>query len=235
MKIDFHVHTDRSPDGIHNVRTTVKHAKKTGLDAIAITDHQRHFSCREARALSRELDFLVIPGIEGGNIAFGSHWIGLGIDEIPQPDGIDAILTRITAEGGVSIAPHPHSLTGFTNYAELAFDAVETLNATDRLSNLRVRNRRKLPEVAGSDAHAAYMIGYAWTELPPCDSVEEVLDAVRKGDCAPAGDLIPAHQKVRYWGEVVGRNIICNPSVFVANLQHSFGIGRRVVETDDPR
>jgi predicted metal-dependent phosphoesterase TrpH len=235
MKIDFHVHTDRSPDGIHSVRTTVKHAKKTGLDAIAITDHQRHFSCREAEALSRELDFLVIPGIEGGNIAFDSHWIGLGIDEISQPGDIDAILTHITAEGGVSIAPHPHSLTGFANYAELAFDAVETLNATDRLSNLRVRNTRGLPEVAGSDAHAAYMIGYAWTELPPCENVEEVLEAVRKGACAPEGGLIPAHQKVRYWGEVIGRNIIGNPTAFVANLQLAFGARPPVVETDEPR
>ena len=38
-KIDFHVHTSYSPDAFNDPFKIVKHAKRKGLDGIAITDH----------------------------------------------------------------------------------------------------------------------------------------------------------------------------------------------------
>jgi predicted metal-dependent phosphoesterase TrpH len=37
--IDFHVHTDRSPDGRSSLKAIAAAAKKRGLDAIAVADH----------------------------------------------------------------------------------------------------------------------------------------------------------------------------------------------------
>ena len=131
MKADFHVHTNRSVDGVHSPRVMVKCAKKAGLDTIAITDHGRLFPWIEARRLTREFGLLVIPGIEGGDIAVQKHWIALGISAVPQELSIRQILSHIRNDAGLSIAPHPHTRLGFSDYATLGFDAVEALNATE--------------------------------------------------------------------------------------------------------
>ena len=161
MHVDFHVHTNRSVDGVHSPREMVKYAKSVRLDAIAITDHNRLFSWKEARRLSKEFNIVVIPGIEGGNIAIQKHWIALGIERCIEDFGILKILNDIRTEAGLSVAPHPHTHQGYENYAELGFDAVESLNGTEPKANARIRNIRGIPEVAGSDAHSFPMMGFS--------------------------------------------------------------------------
>ena len=100
MKVDFHVHTSRSVDAVASPRQVVKYAKKLGLDAIAITDHNRLFPHALARQLSREFGLLVIPGMEGGNIAIRKHWIALGISRPFESLSIDTVLSFIRNEGG---------------------------------------------------------------------------------------------------------------------------------------
>ena len=39
LKIDFHVHSSLSPDGIDSLDALVEAAKKAGLDGIALSDH----------------------------------------------------------------------------------------------------------------------------------------------------------------------------------------------------
>jgi predicted metal-dependent phosphoesterase TrpH len=216
--IDFHVHTSRSPDGIHSPRETVKFAKQAGLDAIAITDHNRLFPRREAQALSKEFELLVIPGIEGGNIAFENHWIALGIDELPQKNDIGSVLDYILEERGLSIAPHPHSRTGYADYAALGFDAVEAINGTDRLSNILLNNIHNVPEISGSDAHAGYLLGYVWTEVAGATTVDELFGEVEKGRCAARGAIIPLHRRLHYYGEVVSRGVVGEPVAFFSSM-----------------
>jgi DNA polymerase III alpha subunit (gram-positive type) len=66
LRIDLHVHTRRSLDGVHSIRSIAKYACKIGLDAIAITDHNILLPKNLARDISREFGILVIPGVEGG-------------------------------------------------------------------------------------------------------------------------------------------------------------------------
>lgn len=67
---DMHIHTTAS-DGFFSVRDIIGMAKDIGLDGIAITDHDTVASLDEAAALSKELKFPVISGIE-----FSSDWQG---------------------------------------------------------------------------------------------------------------------------------------------------------------
>jgi len=39
LKIDLHIHSQYSTDGLSKPESIVKRAKKKGLDGIAITDH----------------------------------------------------------------------------------------------------------------------------------------------------------------------------------------------------
>lgn len=61
--IDLHVHTIAS-DGDFTVREIVKKAKAIGLAGIAITDHDTVSGLTEIKKISKEEDFLIIPGIE---------------------------------------------------------------------------------------------------------------------------------------------------------------------------
>ena len=39
FKVDLHVHTDNSPDGVHSPMFVCEHSVKNSLRAVAMTDH----------------------------------------------------------------------------------------------------------------------------------------------------------------------------------------------------
>ena len=79
-EIDLHVHTTAS-DGTEQPRETVELAKKKGLKAIAITDHNTVLGCREAMAAGEELGIEVVPGIEfGTKYGIAVHMLGYYLD-----------------------------------------------------------------------------------------------------------------------------------------------------------
>ncbi|MEN6444334.1 MAG: PHP domain-containing protein [Methanoregula sp.] len=219
MNVDFHVHTNRSVDGVHSPRAMVKCARAAGLDAIAITDHNRLFPWIEAQRLAKEFGVLVIPGIEGGDIAIQKHWLALGIMVPPAGWAIKSVLRRIRNQGGLCVAPHPHTRLGYGNYAALGFDAVESLNGAEPGSNRQVRNVTHIPEVAGSDAHAGPMLGTVWTEVDAEGTAEDVLEAVRHGRCTPAGTTIPGRDILNYYYLYAVHRVILSPLDAFASLR----------------
>jgi len=202
LKIDFHTHTCCSPDAVHGIRPMIRQAKRVGLDGIAITDHNRLLDQKTANQLSKEFDILVLPGVEGGKIASGKHWLGIGISSIPQEFSINNIVSRINDDGGIAIAPHPWTGRGFRSFEKHGFNAVETLNGTTPFSNSLIKNSGHIPEVGGSDAHTACMLGYSWTEVDASHSVDDILQAVIRGLCRPAGGIVPWWCHPMYWGQL---------------------------------
>ena len=63
MTIDLHVHSHYS-DGTKSPAELVCLASKTGVSAIALTDHDTMDGVAEAQAVSEEYDVEVIPGVE---------------------------------------------------------------------------------------------------------------------------------------------------------------------------
>lgn len=191
MKVDLHIHTKNSKDAIHDIKVIIKRAKKVGLSAIAITDHNKLFSEKRAKELSRQYEILIIPGIEIGKLRFQNHILALNINKLPDFKNTEEILELIEEENGLSIAPHPFSRIGFNNYKQYKFHAVEAKNGINWLSNIRYKSQSKIPELANSDAHAAYMLGYTWTETEDAETIEQVLENIRKGKCKPCGRFVP--------------------------------------------
>jgi hypothetical protein len=228
MKVDFHVHTNRSVDAVHTPREMVKQAKKTGLDAIAITDHNQLFPAGEARRLTREFGLVVIPGIEGGNIAVQKHWIALGISRQINRMQILEILASIRQESGLSIPPPPHGRLGFGDYAGLGFNAVESLNGSEPASNRQVKNDGHIPEVAGSDSHALPMLGFCWTEVEADGTIDSILEAVRRGRCRPAGSTIPLPDYLRFYFLYLRYRILREPTAAYAAARKVIRDIRRV-------
>ncbi len=63
MRIDLHTHSNRS-DGTDPVDVLIAHAKRDGLDVIALTDHDTADGWAEGRRAAEELGIGFVPGIE---------------------------------------------------------------------------------------------------------------------------------------------------------------------------
>ncbi len=63
MRIDLHTHSNRS-DGTDPVDVLIAHAKRGGLDVIALTDHDTADGWAEGRTAAEELGIGFVPGIE---------------------------------------------------------------------------------------------------------------------------------------------------------------------------
>jgi predicted metal-dependent phosphoesterase TrpH len=197
-RIDLHVHSHFSMDGVSSPEELIAAAKSTGLDGFAITDHN---TCEAvdymiAQGLMRDdgrpVDgFLVIPGIEV--TTSDGHLLCLGAR---LPDGLrglpaDEVCRRAQAAGAMCIAPHPYDLfrAGIRESVldRLPLDGLEVFNAATTLKRhnrkaYEYATRRGLPMTAGSDAHHAGAIGVACTIVEPEEfTVAGVLASLRRG------------------------------------------------------
>src|SRR4030065_2448846 len=104
VKAALHVHSTYSSDSIITPKELVFYAKKRGLTAVALTDHNQ---VDGARKIARETDFLIIPGTEVSSL--GGHIVGLNVDGV-LPIGLsaDETVDKIHRAGGVAIACHPY-------------------------------------------------------------------------------------------------------------------------------
>lgn len=196
INVDLHVHTTYSKDSLITPKDLIYYAKKRGLNAVAVTDHNY---LEGAYKIAKETEFLVIPGMEVSSE--DGHIVALNVKEL-IPRGLSAVETveRIHKADGVAIACHPYaSFKGCLREKICStFDAIEVINARAipfKRSVKRAEEKAKsmsLPRVAGTDAHYGPQIGYGYTVIEaPELSVEAVLKAIIKGDCQPFGQAVP--------------------------------------------
>jgi predicted metal-dependent phosphoesterase TrpH len=198
LRIDLHVHSFFSADGVSRPEDLVASARAAGLNGFAITDHN---TCDAVdymigRGLMRAdgqpvNDFLVIPGIEVTTA--DGHLLCLGCVLPSSLKGMpSAEVCRLAQEaGGIAVAPHPYDLfrAGIRESVldALPLDGLEVFNAATTLKRHNRKaydyaQRRGLPMTAGSDAHHAGAVGVACTIVETDDfSVRGVLEAMRRG------------------------------------------------------
>ena len=199
LKLDLHVHTNRSSDAFTLPKDLAAICRDRGLDGLAITDHNVL-----AADLSDEIT--ILPGIEISTL--DGHVIGLGLSEtIPQGLTADETIRRITDLHGVSIIPHPYDLLRSSvrpHLLEVRPDAIEVINSSSFLHSVTWKRARKFaeqgnyPMTAGSDSHIPPTIGRAYTEIE-CISNDtgSVLTALRAGSVNPVGSPVRMTERVR--------------------------------------
>ncbi len=201
VKADLHVHTVYSADSIITPKELVFYAKKRGLNAVAVTDHNK---VEGALKIAKETDFLVIPGIEVSSR--DGHIVGLNIHEaIPRGLSADETVERIHQAGGIAIACHPFALFkgSIGKHVTAKFDAVETINSSSfpfrRASRKahELAENFKLPKVAGTDAHYAPVIGFAYTVIDSELNTETITKAITQGRCQPFGRALPVSVRIQ--------------------------------------
>ncbi len=186
LKADLHVHTTAS-DGRCNIDELISRAKKCGLDAMAICDHNM---CTPLP----ETDFILIPATEiSTNVG---HVVGLYVTDIDferlRANGIAdaaAAVEQIHARNGLAVLAHPFEYKSAVKekFDGIAFDFIETANSR---APMKIKNAnelavmyaqsRKLPQTGGSDAHGSDELGGSYTEIE-CDSALQLESALRQG------------------------------------------------------
>ena len=197
IRADLHVHTTYSNDSLITPKDLVYYAKKRGLNACAVTDHN---FLEGAYKIAKETDFLIIPGMEVSSA--DGHIVALNVHEL-IPKGFSAVETveRIHKAGGVAIACHPYVYFKgcLREHVCGSFDAIEVINARAVPFKNSVKKaeeaaeRLKLSRVAGTDAHYGPQIGYGYTEIEVEEpTVEAIARAIVDGHCTPHGQPVPA-------------------------------------------
>ena len=188
--IDFHVHTAYSFDCLTPPRLVIEAARRRGLDAIAVTDHDTVRGAFATVEANRYNDFLVIPGIEvksdRGDI------IGLYVTREIKSRTFDEVIREIRDQGALAYLPHPIRTFGLKGSADVRLrypeiELWERYNGRYSASDFEKADdlfvRLPVPMVlCGSDAHSFWEVGLFRTLLPRLPRTPEALLA----DCSEA-------------------------------------------------
>jgi predicted metal-dependent phosphoesterase TrpH len=204
MVIDLHVHTfPASSCSSVPVRELIAEAKKIGLDAVCLTEHNHVWDPREVAELSQKYNFLVLRGNEittdqGDMIVFGLE------EEVQGIVKLEELREAVLRADGFMIVAHP--FRGFLTFGvgklgltpEKAMerplfklvDAVEVLNSkvTKKENDFatRVAAGLRLHATGGSDAHEASAVGIYATRFSRIIQDEKgLIEALKSGDYLP--------------------------------------------------
>ena len=191
VHVDLHMHTDHSPDCATPVDTLLETAKKVGLGAIAITDHNEVSGALEARERANGIKVIVAEEVK---TADQGEVIGLFIEEkIPRGMTLQETIAEIRRQGGLVYVPHPfdrmHSVPDYENLLAVVedVDAMEVFNPRVAFSAFneeaaRFAAKYRIVAGAGSDSHVAQGLGSVKIKMRDFDGPEEFLESLRDAD-----------------------------------------------------
>jgi len=182
-RADLHIHTLASDgtSGILEILDVVE--RRTDLDVVAITDHERIDAALAARAIARDRGARVEVIVGEEVTTRGGHLLALFLEERIRPlRSLRSTIAEVHARGGIAIpahplVPYPLCAQGFVLRRLLDEDerfhpdALETFNPTTlgrpwHARVVRFAAEHGLAAVGNSDAHAAQAIATAWTTFP---------------------------------------------------------------------
>ncbi len=170
MIIDFHIHSRYSFDCFLEPQKIIDLARKSGVQGLAITDHDTMAGVEEFRRLAPDL--YIIAGEEistkDGDI------LGLFLQrELKDIHNADEALLQIRAQGGLAVLAHPFKWPHLRRNPDFLkrFDAIEVFNARNNIPSPYLENflayhavkSLNLAYLAGSDTHEGVEIGQAGT------------------------------------------------------------------------
>jgi glycosyltransferase involved in cell wall biosynthesis len=191
IHVDLHMHTDHSPDCATPVGTLLDTAKRVGLGAIAITDHNEVSGALAARERADGIKVIVAEEVK---TADQGEVIGLFIEEkIPRGMTLQETIAEIRRQGGLVYVPHPfdrmHAVPDYEHLLDIVeeIDAIEVFNPRVAFSAFneeaaRFAAKYRIVAGAGSDSHVAQGLGSVKIRMRDFDGPEEFLESLRDAD-----------------------------------------------------
>ena len=191
IHVDLHMHTDHSPDCATPVDALLDTAKKVGLGAIAITDHNEVSGALEARERADGIKVIVAEEVK---TADQGEVIGLFIEEkIPRGMTLQETIAEIRRQGGLVYVPHPfdrmHAVPDYEHLLDVVedIDAMEVFNPRVAFSAFneeaaRFAAKYRIVAGAGSDSHVVQGLGSVKIRMRDFDGPAEFLASLRDAD-----------------------------------------------------
>lgn len=195
-----HVHTDHSHDARAPLGELIDQAKRLGLDALVLTDHNSTTASdpRLLAPFSQDPDVTVIPGEEWSSGRYGhAGLIGYEGRAVLEGDGLEGMLAASERAGAVAIANHPShwGLSWPNGWQDERLAGIEVWNGfwSNPLAQNEaalggwhdaLRTGRRLVALGGADYH-----GYFYARLdqavnrvqPTAPGTEGILEGIRQG------------------------------------------------------
>ena len=198
LTVQLHMHTTESKgtrivtDSIITPKQAVDIAKKNGIDAIAITDHNTTKVYPKIKEYAEKNEILLIPGIEINTV--DGHLIGLNID-LDIEKKVNRSMTVLEAKdlikncGGEVYIPHTFDIrnAGIGVKIKEIDGIVEISNPLnifkfkDKYADF-VAKKLNRPKAVGADAHLPKMINMCLTVVDSEPNAESILNTIKKGN-----------------------------------------------------
>lgn len=203
MFIDLHMHEMRfSKDSYLSLEEIVEIARKRGLDAVCVTDHDSMGLKEFAAEYSRKTGFPIFVGVEYYSLQ--GDILAFGIDSFPE-ERIDAqdFIDYVHEQGGVVVSAHPfrHNRRGLEENLDTlrGVDAIEILNGSTlpdaTMKAVEYARKHGFAVTGGSDCHYPDKVGICATYFPDeIRTMDDLVAAIRESKCSPA-----FHQDFSYY------------------------------------
>lgn len=216
MKIDMHVHTKYSYDGVSEVEDIFEYADKRGLDGVAITDHFDNRAWEKAEEVAEEKDMVFIPSEEIrildkdkktiGEVLmyFMEHGMGNKTMKEIRKEVDEQNSLIFLAHPYARARPSPPRVEDLVEYV----DGLEVINSRARLNKTNRKAFNKAEEldlamVGGSDAHIPEEIGHAYTEVKEASTLDEFRKGLEEKKSVAKGGITNA--LLHYTSQIKGR------------------------------
>ena len=199
IKLDLHIHSHYSEDGIGSPKEIIKNLKKRGLNGMSITDHNSVKGSLKALKVAPK-DFIIITGVEISTL--DGHMIALDIKEnIKREMTIEETVEKIIDSGGIPIVPHLfRNMSGIKEEKLLKIknklSAIEVFNScsvySSNLKTAQCAKKLNLGGTGGSDSHAPEYAGYGYTVVNTNDfSKDSIISEIKKRKTWGEGVVLP--------------------------------------------
>jgi predicted metal-dependent phosphoesterase TrpH len=199
IKLDLHIHSQYSEDGIGSPKEIIKILQKRGLHGMAITDHNNIEGGLQAKKVAPK-DFIVIPGVEISTNK--GHIIALDIKEdIKKNLSVEETIEKIIDIGGIPTVPHVfRTMSGIK--ADLLkeihkkISVLEVFNSCSdpktNLKTIKIAKNFNLGGIGGSDSHIPEHVGYGYTTVDSTDyNIDSILSEINKKKTWGEGNVLP--------------------------------------------
>lgn len=199
LKLDLHIHSEYSEDGLGSPKEIIKNLKKRGLHGMAITDHNTLEGSLKALKVAPK-DFIIIPGVEISTL--DGHITALDVKEnIQRGISIEETVEKILDLEGIPIVPHLfRNMSGIKKEKlktiRTKLSAIEVFNSCSvpqsNLKTAKVAKEFNLGGLGGSDSHDPAYVGYGYTVVNSTDfSKDSVISEINKKKTWGEGITLP--------------------------------------------